>query len=52
MGPVDVVELLPDAKLLLQIDIVRVFQELIELELIGEMGTSTFPFRLGLLGLM
>ena len=38
MGPVHVVELLPDGGLRAQVDVARVVGQLVELELVGEVG--------------
>ena len=51
MGPVNVVVLLPYRELPSEVDVVGVLEELVELELVGEMRAPTLPLRLGLLGL-
>ena len=47
MRSVDVVEVLPDRELLAKVDVVGVLEELIELELIGEMGALHLAVEVG-----
>jgi len=47
VGSVDVVELLPHGELLGQVDVVGVLEELVELELVGEVRALDLPVQVG-----